>query len=102
MFISDQMMTQYIAPMIIIIIMNSLKCKLFRFNKKKNNSLRSIKDLSIIVSNTTTKHLEPVFLNVYDLLPGYRTLNCLFKYCACHLLGVYHTVSVILIKFHYQ
>ncbi|CAF4288438.1 unnamed protein product, partial [Rotaria magnacalcarata] len=55
------------------------------------NNLQSMNDLTAIVSNRTTKHLEPVFLNVYDLLSEYRTANCLFKYSTCHFLGAYHT-----------
>ncbi len=63
-------------------------------DKTENKSLQSMKDPSMIVLNTTTKHSEPVFLNVYDLLSNYRTAHCLLTYCNCHRLGVYHTVTL--------
>lgn len=65
-----------------------------RKQKKIKTFLRSylIIIFPMIVSNRTKEHLEPVYLNVYDLLSQYRTINCLFKHSFCHLLGVYHTV----------
>ncbi|CAF4404526.1 unnamed protein product [Rotaria socialis] len=57
----------------------------------QSKNLQSMNDLTTTVSNSKTKHLEPVFLNVYDLLSEYRTANCLFKYSTCHFLGAYHT-----------
>ncbi|CAF3924444.1 unnamed protein product [Adineta steineri] len=42
-------------------------------------------------NNIINKHSEPVFLNVYDLLSEYRTIHCLFTYCTCYRLGIYHT-----------
>ncbi|CAF1359093.1 unnamed protein product, partial [Rotaria sordida] len=61
-----------------------------------------MKDLSTIISNSTIKHLEPVFLNVYDLLSEHRTVNYLFKYCACHFLGAYHTsVQIYNVEYYF-
>ncbi len=55
----------------------------------------SIQDPLIIISNTITKHSEPVFLNVYDLLSDYQPVHCFFNYCVCRVFGAYHTVSEI-------
>ena len=35
---------------------------------------------------------EAVYLNVYDLLAEHRLANFFLHYCACRLLGAYHTV----------
>jgi hypothetical protein len=72
----------------------SILFSLLHDDKTENKSLQSIKDHPMIVLNTTTKHSEPVFLNVYDLLSDYRTTHCLLTYCSCHHLGVYRTVSL--------
>jgi hypothetical protein len=53
----------------------------------------------MIIADRTIQHAEPVFLNVYDLHSDYRPMSCLFNYCACRLLGAYHTVSEMRITF---